>query len=46
LTSQGTHGKLKITVLAGKGIGLEITREAIKVLKVIEESNDVSFELT
>lgn len=35
----------KIAILAGDGIGPEITEEAIKVLKVIEERNDVSFEL-
>jgi len=35
----------KIAVLAGDGIGPEITREALKVLKVIEERNDVQFEL-
>jgi 3-isopropylmalate dehydrogenase len=35
----------KIAVLAGDGIGPEITKEAIKVLKVIEERNDVKFEL-
>jgi len=35
----------KIAVLAGDGIGPEITQEAIKVLKVVEERNDVSFEL-
>lgn len=35
----------KIAVLAGDGIGPEITQEAIKVLKVIEERNDVTFEL-
>ncbi len=35
----------KIAVLAGDGIGPEITAEAIKVLKVIEERNDVKFEL-
>ncbi|MDD1641603.1 MAG: 3-isopropylmalate dehydrogenase [Methylococcaceae bacterium] len=35
----------KIAVLAGDGIGPEITQEAIKVLKLIEERNDVSFEL-
>ncbi|MGR8932061.1 MAG: 3-isopropylmalate dehydrogenase [Gammaproteobacteria bacterium] len=35
----------KIAVLAGDGIGPEITEEAIKVLKVIEERNDVKFEL-
>ena len=35
----------KIAVLAGDGIGPEITREAIKVLKLIEQRNDVSFEL-
>lgn len=35
----------KIAILAGDGIGPEITTEAIKVLKVIEERNDVQFEL-
>jgi 3-isopropylmalate dehydrogenase len=35
----------KIAVLAGDGIGPEITQEAIKVLKVIEERNFVKFEL-
>ncbi|MDP3008320.1 MAG: 3-isopropylmalate dehydrogenase [Methylococcales bacterium] len=35
----------KIAVLAGDGIGPEITKEAIKVLKVVEERNDVTFEL-
>ncbi|MBS3964404.1 MAG: 3-isopropylmalate dehydrogenase [Methylomonas sp.] len=35
----------KIAVLAGDGIGPEITAEAIKVLHVIEQRNDVKFEL-
>jgi 3-isopropylmalate dehydrogenase len=35
----------KIAVLAGDGIGPEITQEAIKILKLVEERNDVSFEL-
>ncbi|WP_374087251.1 3-isopropylmalate dehydrogenase [Methylomicrobium lacus] len=35
----------KIAVLAGDGIGPEITQEALKVLKVVEERNDVAFEL-
>lgn len=35
----------KIAVLAGDGIGPEITHEALKVLKVIEERNEVTFEL-
>jgi 3-isopropylmalate dehydrogenase len=35
----------KIAILAGDGIGPEITREAVKVLKVIEERNHVCFEL-
>jgi 3-isopropylmalate dehydrogenase len=35
----------KIAVLAGDGIGPEIMTEALKVLKVIEARNDVSFEL-
>ena len=35
----------KIAVLAGDGIGPEITNEALKVLKLVEERNDVTFEL-
>jgi 3-isopropylmalate dehydrogenase len=35
----------RIAVLAGDGIGPEITQEALKVLKVVEERNDVAFEL-
>jgi len=35
----------KIAILAGDGIGPEITKEAVKVLKLIEERNDVTFEL-
>jgi len=35
----------KIAILAGDGIGPEITAEAVKVLKIIEERNDVRFEL-
>ena len=35
----------KIAVLAGDGIGPEITREALKVLEVIEERNAVRFDL-
>ncbi|NOQ64874.1 MAG: 3-isopropylmalate dehydrogenase [Methyloprofundus sp.] len=36
----------KIAILAGDGIGPEITAEAVKILKLVEERNDVSFELT
>ncbi len=35
----------KIAILAGDGIGPEITAESIKVLKLIESRNPVSFEL-
>jgi len=35
----------KIAILAGDGIGPEIMQEGIKILKVIEQRNDVSFEL-
>ena len=35
----------KIAVLAGDGIGPEITKEAIKVLNLIEERNDIKLEL-
>ncbi|MGI9310876.1 MAG: isocitrate/isopropylmalate dehydrogenase family protein [bacterium] len=34
-----------IAVLAGDGIGEEITQQAIKALRFIEQRNDVSFEL-
>jgi len=35
----------KVAVLAGDGIGPEITQEALKVLKLVEQRNDVTFEL-
>ena len=35
----------KIAILEGDGIGPEITREAIKILKLVEQRNPVSFEL-
>ncbi|MEH6503029.1 MAG: 3-isopropylmalate dehydrogenase [Cycloclasticus sp.] len=35
----------KIAVMAGDGIGPEIMQEAVKVLKLVEERNDVTFEL-
>ena len=34
----------KIAVLAGDGIGPEITEQAIRVLKLIEQKRDVNFE--
>ncbi len=34
-----------IALLEGDGIGPEIMKEAVKILKVIEKRNDVSFEL-
>lgn len=37
--------KYKIAILAGDGIGPEIMREGIKVLKVIEARNEVEFDL-
>ena len=37
--------KYKIAVMAGDGIGPEIMQEAIKVLKLVEERNDVYFDL-
>ena len=37
--------KYKIAILAGDGIGPEIMREGIKTLRVIEQRNDVEFEL-
>ncbi|NQX87828.1 MAG: 3-isopropylmalate dehydrogenase [Halioglobus sp.] len=36
----------KIALLEGDGIGPEIMREAVKVLRLVEERNDVIFELT
>ena len=35
-----------IALLAGDGIGPEIMTEAVKVLRVIEARNDVTFSLT
>jgi 3-isopropylmalate dehydrogenase len=35
----------KIAVLAGDGIGPEIMKQALKVLKVIEQRNSVEFDL-
>ena len=35
----------KIAVLAGDGIGPEITREALKVLRLVEARNDITLEL-
>jgi len=35
----------KIAILAGDGIGPEIMKEAIKVLELIQERNNVTFEL-
>jgi len=37
--------KYKIAILAGDGIGPEIMQEGVKVLKVIEQRNDVEFDL-
>jgi 3-isopropylmalate dehydrogenase len=37
--------KYKIALLAGDAIGPEIMREAVKVLTLVEERNDVSFDL-
>ena len=45
LTANRNMKNYKIAILAGDGIGPEITQEALKVLKVIEQRNDVSFEL-
>jgi 3-isopropylmalate dehydrogenase len=36
----------KIAILAGDGIGPEIMREAVKVLKLIERRNNIRFDLT
>ncbi len=38
--------KLKITVLSGDGIGIEVTREAIKVLKTAGQIYGYEFEFT
>ena len=35
----------KIAVFPGDGIGIEIMREALKVLKTIEESAQVTFDI-
>ena len=38
--------KLKITVLSGDGIGVEVTREAIKVLKTVADVYGYEFQFT
>ena len=35
----------KIALLAGDGIGPEIMQEAVKIFKLVEKRNDISFEL-
>ena len=35
----------KIALLEGDGIGPEIMKEAVKIIKAIEQRNDISFEL-
>ena len=37
--------KYKIALLAGDGIGPEVMKEAVKVLELVQERNDVEFEL-
>ena len=37
--------RYKIGIFAGDGIGPEIMDEGVKILKLIEQRNDVSFEL-
>ena len=37
---------LKIAILAGDGIGVEVTREAVKVLQKVSEISDFAFEIT
>ena len=37
--------KFKIAILPGDGIGPEIMREGVKILKIIEQRNDVEFDL-
>ena len=37
--------KLKVVVLPGDGIGPEVTIEAVKVLKAVEDKISVEFEL-
>lgn len=37
---------MKITVLPGDGVGVEVTREAVKVLSAVAEVSDFTFEFT
>ncbi|MEM9256071.1 MAG: 3-isopropylmalate dehydrogenase [Pseudomonadota bacterium] len=37
--------KYKVALLAGDGIGPEITREAVKIFDLVQERNDVGFDL-
>lgn len=39
------NNKFKIALLAGDGIGPEVTREGVKILKALEGMSDVSFEI-
>jgi len=47
IETPGKHAmrNYKIALLAGDGIGPECMREAVKILKLIAERNDVGFEL-
>lgn len=38
--------KRKIAVLPGDGIGIDVTKEAVKVLQAVENLSEVQFELT
>jgi 3-isopropylmalate dehydrogenase len=38
--------QLKIAILAGDGIGIEVTKEAVKVLEAVEKHYDIDFEFT
>ena len=38
--------KLKITVLPGDGIGPEVTREAVRILRCVADLNNYEFEFT
>ena len=36
----------RITVLPGDGTGKEVTVEALKLLKIVEQNSPISFEIT
>lgn len=45
MSSQQAVSNYKIAILAGDGIGPEIMQEGVKVLKIVEARNEITFDL-